>query len=100
MRHLSGPMKPGEREALRIVAVPDPTSRFIMTEPKTLREASCADDYDPNSMPVDKARALIRTFLEPVSATERVHIRQALRVGEAGAGRHGGVALVFPCQQA
>ena len=29
-----------------------------MTEPKTLREASCADDYDPNSMPVDRgARA-------------------------------------------
>ncbi|MEP7182152.1 MAG: gephyrin-like molybdotransferase Glp [Betaproteobacteria bacterium] len=49
-----------------------------MTEPKTLREASCADDYDPNSMPVDKARALIRTFLAPVTATERVHIRQAL----------------------
>ena len=49
-----------------------------MTEPKTLREASCADDYDPNSMPVETARALIRTFLAPVTATERVHIRQAL----------------------
>ncbi len=49
-----------------------------MTEPKTLREASCADDYDPKSMPVDRARALIRTFLAPVTATERVHIRQAL----------------------
>jgi molybdopterin molybdotransferase len=49
-----------------------------MTQPKTLREASCADDYDPNSMPVDKARALIRTFLTPVTATERIHIRQAL----------------------
>jgi molybdopterin molybdotransferase len=49
-----------------------------MTQPKTLREASCADDYDPNSMPVDRARALIRTFLTPVTATERVHIRQAL----------------------
>ena len=35
-----------------------------MTQPKTLREASCADDYDPNSMPVDRARALIRTFLD------------------------------------
>jgi molybdopterin molybdotransferase len=46
--------------------------------PKTLREASCADDYDPNSMPVDRARALIRTFLTPVTATERVHIRNAL----------------------
>jgi len=49
-----------------------------MTAPKTLREASCADDYDPNSMPVDKARALIRAFLTPVSATERVHVRNAL----------------------
>jgi molybdopterin molybdotransferase len=49
-----------------------------MNEPKTLREASCADDYDPNSMPVDKARALIRSFLAPVTATERVHVRQAL----------------------
>jgi molybdopterin molybdotransferase len=49
-----------------------------MTEPKTLREASCADDYDPNSMPVDRAQALIRTYLAPVTATERVHIRQAL----------------------
>jgi molybdopterin molybdotransferase len=49
-----------------------------MTTPKTLREASCADDYDPNSMPVDKARTLIRQFLNPVGAVERVHIRQAL----------------------
>jgi molybdopterin molybdotransferase len=49
-----------------------------MTEPKTLREASCADDYDPDSMPVATARTLIRTFLSPVTATERVHIRQAL----------------------
>ena len=29
-------------------------------------------------MPVDGARALIRRFLAPVTATERVHIRQAL----------------------
>src|SRR2546428_7175711 len=49
-----------------------------MTSPKTLREASCADDYDPNAMPVAKARELIRAFLAPVSAVERVHIRQAL----------------------
>src|SRR5262249_27089076 len=41
-------------------------------------EASCADDYDPNSMPVDRARELIRSFLSPVTTTERVHIRQAL----------------------
>jgi molybdopterin molybdotransferase len=49
-----------------------------MSQPKTLREASCADDYDPDSMPVAAARTLIRTFLAPVTATERVHIRQAL----------------------
>src|SRR4249919_3998142 len=49
-----------------------------MTTPKTLREASCADDYDPNSMPVAKARELIRTFLSPVTAVERVHVRSAL----------------------
>jgi molybdopterin molybdotransferase len=49
-----------------------------MDTPKTLREASCADDYDPNSMSVDKARALIRKFLTPVTATDRVHIRNAL----------------------
>ncbi|HQR09992.1 MAG TPA: molybdopterin molybdotransferase MoeA [Casimicrobiaceae bacterium] len=49
-----------------------------MNAPQTLREASCADDYDPNSMPVERARALIRQFLAPVTATERVHIRMAL----------------------
>jgi molybdopterin molybdotransferase len=49
-----------------------------MNAPRTLREASCADDYDPNSMAVDQARALIRQFLTPVTATERVHVRFAL----------------------
>jgi molybdopterin molybdotransferase len=49
-----------------------------MNAPKTLRELSCADDYDPNSMPVDTARALIRQYLTPVTATERMHVRAAL----------------------
>ena len=49
-----------------------------MNAPRTLREASCADDYDPNSMPVDKAREVIRTFLHPVTAIERVQVRSAL----------------------
>ena len=49
-----------------------------MTQPATLRDASCADDYDPNSMPVDKARELIARFLTPLSATERVALRTAL----------------------
>ncbi|HUF20857.1 MAG TPA: gephyrin-like molybdotransferase Glp [Burkholderiales bacterium] len=49
-----------------------------MNEPKTLRELSCADDYDPNSMPVEKAREHIRAFLTPVNTVERLHIRAAL----------------------
>ncbi len=50
-----------------------------MTPPApSLRDASCTDDYDPNSMPVDKARALIARFLTPVTATERLHVRAAL----------------------
>lgn len=50
-----------------------------MNDPiQTLRALSCADDYDPNSMPVDKARELISRFLAPVTAVERVHVRAAL----------------------
>jgi molybdopterin molybdotransferase len=45
---------------------------------RTLRELSCADDYDPNSLSVENARAAIRRFLQPVTTTERVHIRAAL----------------------
>src|SRR5262245_45101281 len=44
----------------------------------TISQASCADDYDPNSMPVDKARAFIHQFLDPVTATVRVPVRDAL----------------------
>jgi molybdopterin molybdotransferase len=44
----------------------------------TITEASCADDYDPNSMPVAKARAFIHQFLEPVHGTVRVPVRDAL----------------------
>lgn len=44
----------------------------------SLKQISLADDYDPNSMPVDKARAHIRAFLTPVTTVERLHIRDAL----------------------
>src|SRR5881628_1104855 len=44
----------------------------------TITQASCADDYDPHSMPVEKARAFIHRFLEPVTAVTRVPIRSAL----------------------
>jgi molybdopterin molybdotransferase len=50
-----------------------------MNDPvEKLRDLSCADDYDPNSMPVAKAREVIARFLLPVTATERLSIRAAL----------------------
>ena len=50
-----------------------------MNDPaRNLRELSCADDYDPNSMPVGKARELIARFLAPVTTTERLGVRAAL----------------------
>jgi molybdopterin molybdotransferase len=44
----------------------------------TLNALSHATDYDPNSMPVDKAQAFIRQCLEPACSVERVHLREAL----------------------
>jgi molybdopterin molybdotransferase len=50
-----------------------------MNDPvQNLRALSCADDYDPNSMPVAKAREVIARFLQPVTATERLSNRAAL----------------------
>ncbi len=43
-----------------------------------LQTLSCADDYDPNSLPVDRARDLILELLRPVGGHERVFVRQAL----------------------
>lgn len=53
-------------------------SRSPMNKPKSLHELSAASDYDPNSMPVDKAREYIRAFLSPVTTVERLGIRAAL----------------------
>jgi molybdopterin molybdotransferase len=44
----------------------------------SITQASCADDYDPNSMPVAKARAFIHQFLDPVTGVLRVPLRSAL----------------------
>jgi len=49
-----------------------------MTTPDFIRAASCADDYDPNSMSVEKARHYIREYLTPVTARETVPLRSAL----------------------
>src|ERR671927_33232 len=44
----------------------------------TITQASCADDYDPSSMPVAKARAFIHQFLDPIAGVARVPVRSAL----------------------
>lgn len=49
-----------------------------MAIPSSITEASCADDYDPNSMPVAKAREFIHTFLTPITGVARAPLRQAL----------------------
>ena len=49
-----------------------------MNQPLSITEASCADDYDPNSMPVAKARAFIHSFLTPMTGVARLPIRSAL----------------------
>ena len=49
-----------------------------MDATKPLSAIAADADYDPNSMPVAKAREYIRAFLQPVSAAERVPIRGAL----------------------
>jgi molybdopterin molybdotransferase len=36
------------------------------------------DDYDPNSMPVEKARQFIKQYLDPVAETETVTLHQSL----------------------
>src|SRR6266567_3872727 len=51
---------------------------FETSTPPTSSGRQLNHDDDPNAMPVAKARQLIRAFLAPVSAVERVHIRQAL----------------------
>ena len=39
---------------------------------------SCMDGYDPDALPVDKAREVIRSFLAPITANERVAVRASL----------------------
>ncbi len=49
-----------------------------MTTAKTLADLAADSDYDPNSMPVAKAREYIRAFLQPVTGVEQLPIRTAL----------------------
>lgn len=41
-------------------------------------DPSCMDDYDPNAMPVVKARQFIKQYLEPVQQTETLALRASL----------------------
>lgn len=43
-----------------------------------INNVSCLDDYDPNSMPVVKARQFIKQFLSPVVESEFVELRSSL----------------------
>jgi molybdopterin molybdotransferase len=49
-----------------------------MNSARTLQNLSSESDYDPDSMPVEKAREYIRAFLAPVTAAEKLNIRAAL----------------------
>lgn len=52
-----------------------------MTNPtltQLISNPSCMDDYDPNSMPVEKARQFIKQYLDPVAETETVTLHQSL----------------------
>jgi molybdopterin molybdotransferase len=43
-----------------------------------MKQVSCADDYDPASLPVDIALGRILEAIQPVAAIERIPIRNAL----------------------
>jgi molybdopterin molybdotransferase len=45
---------------------------------RSLSSLAHDSDYDPNSMPVAKAREYIRAFLTPITGHERLHLRAAL----------------------
>lgn len=46
--------------------------------PELAANPSCMDDYDPNAMSVQQARAFIQQFLIPVTETETLPIRESL----------------------
>ncbi|MBA3695268.1 MAG: molybdopterin molybdotransferase MoeA [Methylotenera sp.] len=53
-----------------------------MTKPNSLSQIiadpSCMNDYDPNSMPVNKARQFIKQFLSPVAEVETLPLCESL----------------------
>ncbi|AMO99386.1 molybdenum cofactor synthesis domain protein [Collimonas arenae] len=47
-------------------------------KPSLTELTSCLSDYDPHAMPVHQAQAIIRDFITPVTAIEKVALRSAL----------------------
>ena len=43
-----------------------------------ISDSSMVDDYDPNAMSVEKAKAWIANFLNPIDQKETIHIKDAL----------------------
>ena len=43
-----------------------------------ISDSSLVDDYDPNAMSVEKAKAWIANFLNPIDQKETIHIKDAL----------------------
>jgi molybdopterin molybdotransferase len=65
-------------DRMKLVPIPVVNLMSQLKDAKSLLEASYADDYDPNSMPVDQARVLIKRFLSPIFGTLRLPLRSAL----------------------
>ena len=66
------------RQPRTLPVLPSPFTDPRMDSTKSVSAITADSDYDPNSMPVAKAREYIRAFLTPVTAVERLHIRAAL----------------------
>jgi molybdopterin molybdotransferase len=49
-----------------------------MNHPTLSDVVSCLSDYDPDALPVAQAQQIIRTFITPVNAVEKVALRAAL----------------------
>ncbi len=49
-----------------------------LTTTQITLDPSCMDDYDPNSMPVVKARQFIKQYLDPIQQTETLALRASL----------------------
>jgi molybdopterin molybdotransferase len=49
-----------------------------MTQPSLSDIVSCLSGYDPDALPVSQAQQIIRQFVSPIHAVEKVAIRSAL----------------------